>query len=214
MQSFCLKKLFISLNEIITQKSPSRSSGMSSKNLTYQDLVQIIDLIKSSSHFDEFHLKTDELEVDIKRNMGSAPRRVDSAGVEKHAAPEQADAARPAQSGPAPQPASAPEAARPAPAEPPAANQAASASLDIPADAILIKSPMVGTFYRASEPGAAPFVEIGQQAEEMTTVCLIEVMKLINSIPAGQRGVVTHILVKDGDPVEYGQVLMALAPDA
>lgn len=210
MQSFYLKKLYISLNEIIKQNALEEISGMSSKNLTYQDLVQIIDLIKSSSHFDEFHLKTDELEVDIKRNAGGAPRQAASGGGEDNPAPEKRDTAKPAQ------PVPAPEASRPAApaAEPPQAARAPAGALDIPADAILVKSPMVGTFYRAPEPGAAPFVEIGQQAEELTTVCLIEVMKLINSIPAGQRGVVTHIFVKDGEPVEYGQVLMALAPSA
>jgi acetyl-CoA carboxylase biotin carboxyl carrier protein len=84
------------------------------------------------------------------------------------------------------------------------------APVAFPENAILIKSPMVGTFYRASEPGARPFVAIGQTVEPDATVCIIEVMKLMNSIPAGVRGVVTHIAVDDGEPVEYGQVLLAI----
>jgi acetyl-CoA carboxylase biotin carboxyl carrier protein len=76
----------------------------------------------------------------------------------------------------------------------------------------MIKSPMVGTFYRASEPSAKPFVEIGQLVEASATVCIIEVMKLMNSIPAGQKGIVTHILVEDGEPVEFGQLLMVIEP--
>jgi acetyl-CoA carboxylase biotin carboxyl carrier protein len=69
---------------------------------------------------------------------------------------------------------------------------------------------MVGTFYRAPEPGAHPFVEVGQRVEADTVVCIIEVMKLMNSIPAGCAGVVTHILVEDAQPVEYGQVLVVI----
>lgn len=189
---------------------------MSNKNITYQDLVQIIDLIKSSSHFDEFHLKTDDLEVDIKRNTGNRATPA-SPGAGENAG-SLADGGSSTQ---ASKPTFLPE----QPSEPPRATtpkgqghrpapstkKAAGALQDIPADAILIKAPMVGTFYRAPEPGGTPFVEIGQQVEEDATVCLIEVMKLINSISAGQRGTVTHIFVADGEPVEYGQALIALA---
>ena len=86
------------------------------------------------------------------------------------------------------------------------------APLAYPEGAILIKSPMVGSFYRAPEPGARPFVEVGQQVEMDTVVCIIEVMKLMNSVPAGASGVVTHILVEDGGPVEFGQVLVVIEP--
>ena len=94
----------------------------------------------------------------------------------------------------------------------PAETRRRSAPPAYPDDAVLIKSPMVGTFYRAPEPGAPPFVDIGQQVDVETTVCIIEVMKLMNSIPAGARGVVTQILAADGDPVEYGQILMVIDP--
>jgi len=73
---------------------------------------------------------------------------------------------------------------------------------------------MVGTFYRAPEPGAPPFVEVGQQVEPDTVVCIIEVMKLMNSIPAGTRGTVLHILVAEAAPVEAGQALIVLQPAA
>ena len=76
----------------------------------------------------------------------------------------------------------------------------------------VVKSPIVGTLYEAPSPGAPPFVDIGQQVEVETTVCIIEVMKLMNSIPAGARGVVTQIQAADGDPVEYGQILMVIDP--
>lgn len=71
---------------------------------------------------------------------------------------------------------------------------------------------MVGTFYRAPEPGAAPFTEVGRAVGEDDVVCIIEVMKLMNSIPAGARGTVTHILVEDGASVEAGQAMIVLTP--
>jgi acetyl-CoA carboxylase biotin carboxyl carrier protein len=71
---------------------------------------------------------------------------------------------------------------------------------------------MVGTFYRAPQPGAPPFVEPGQSVDRDTVVCIIEVMKLMNSIPANARGTVTRILVDDAAAVEAGQPLIVLAP--
>ena len=82
-----------------------------------------------------------------------------------------------------------------------------------PHGSVLVRAPMVGTFYRAPAPGAAPFVEVGQHVEPDATVCIIEVMKLMNSIAAETRGVVTEILVEDGKHVEYGQVLVVIRPD-
>ncbi len=75
-----------------------------------------------------------------------------------------------------------------------------------------MRSPTVGTFYRAPLPGAEPFVQPGQRVEADTIVCIIEVMKLMNSIPAGCAGTVTHVLVGDAEPVEYGQPLIVIDP--
>lgn len=72
---------------------------------------------------------------------------------------------------------------------------------------------MVGIFYCAPEPGATPFVNVGQRATADMTVCIIEVMKLMNSIQAGSSGVVTHVLVKDGEAVEFGQALLVIDPN-
>ena len=71
-----------------------------------------------------------------------------------------------------------------------------------------ITSPMVGTFYSASAPDAAPFVEIGSEVAVGDVVCIIEAMKLMNEIKSEQSGKVVKICVKNGDPVEFGQVLM------
>jgi acetyl-CoA carboxylase biotin carboxyl carrier protein len=75
----------------------------------------------------------------------------------------------------------------------------------------VIKSPMVGTFYRQSAPGAKPFVEVGQAVKTGEPVCIIEAMKLLNEIEADSDGVIKEILVENGQPVEYGQPLFVLA---
>ena len=105
----------------------------------------------------------------------------------------------PAPSGPAPAPAVGGAPAAPAEVE------AAPAP-----EGHVIRSPMVGTFYRASGPGAKPFVEIGQTVKAGDTLCIIEAMKLLNEIEADQDGTVKAILVENGQPVEYGEPLFIL----
>ncbi len=73
-----------------------------------------------------------------------------------------------------------------------------------------VKSPMVGSFYRASSPGAAAFVEIGQTVKEGQAICIIEAMKLLNEIEADKSGIIKAILVENGEPVEYGQPLFLI----
>jgi acetyl-CoA carboxylase biotin carboxyl carrier protein len=75
----------------------------------------------------------------------------------------------------------------------------------------VVKSPMVGTFYRAATPGSKAFVEIGDQIEEGATLCIIEAMKLMNEIEADKAGVVKAILTENGQPVEFGQPLFVIA---
>lgn len=79
-----------------------------------------------------------------------------------------------------------------------------------PAEGHIIKSPMVGTFYRASAPGAKSFVEVGQTVKSGDTVCIIEAMKLLNEIESDHDGVVKAVLVENGQPVEYGQPLLII----
>lgn len=74
----------------------------------------------------------------------------------------------------------------------------------------VVKSPMVGTFYRAAQPGAEPFVSVGSTVKEGDTLCLIEAMKLLNEIEADKTGTVKAILVENGQPVEYGQPLFVI----
>ena len=74
----------------------------------------------------------------------------------------------------------------------------------------VVKSPMVGTFYRSSAPGAKSFVEVGQSIAAGETLCIIEAMKLLNEIEADQGGVIKAVLVENGQPVEYGQPLFVI----
>ncbi|MDP3619154.1 MAG: acetyl-CoA carboxylase biotin carboxyl carrier protein [Ramlibacter sp.] len=74
----------------------------------------------------------------------------------------------------------------------------------------VVKSPMVGTFYRASSPGAKAFVEVGSQIKEGDAICIVEAMKILNEIEADKTGTVTQILVENGQPVEYGQPLFII----
>ncbi|MDF9392138.1 MULTISPECIES: acetyl-CoA carboxylase biotin carboxyl carrier protein [Methylococcus] len=73
-----------------------------------------------------------------------------------------------------------------------------------------VRSPMVGTFYRAPSPGSKAFVEVGQRVEVGDTLCIIEAMKILNQIEADKAGIVTKILVENGQPVEYNQPLFVI----
>jgi acetyl-CoA carboxylase biotin carboxyl carrier protein len=75
----------------------------------------------------------------------------------------------------------------------------------------LVKSPMVGTFYRAASPGAKAFVEVGDSVQVGDTLCIIEAMKLMNEIEADKAGVVKQVLAENGQPVEFGQPLVVIA---
>jgi acetyl-CoA carboxylase biotin carboxyl carrier protein len=81
-----------------------------------------------------------------------------------------------------------------------------------PSDGLAITSPMLGTFYRAEAPGAAPFVDVGANVDADTTVCLIEVMKMMNSVPAGVAGTIVEVCAENAEVVEYGQPLFRVEP--
>lgn len=100
----------------------------------------------------------------------------------------------------------------PAAAPAPAAAAPAAAAPAVPAqpEGNVVKSPMVGTFYRSSAPGAKPFAEVGQSVNVGETLCLIEAMKLMNEIESDASGVIKAILVENGQPVEFGQPLFII----
>jgi acetyl-CoA carboxylase biotin carboxyl carrier protein len=104
-----------------------------------------------------------------------------------------------------PTPAAAPAAPAPVAASPVAESAPAAAPVGH-----RLASPMVGTFYRASSPGGAPFISIGDSVTEGQTLCVIEAMKLMNEIPADKAGVIKEILAENGQPVEFGQALFVI----
>jgi acetyl-CoA carboxylase biotin carboxyl carrier protein len=105
--------------------------------------------------------------------------------------------------------AAAPAVAAAAPAAAPASPAAAPAAEKLPA----IESPMVGTFYASPGPDKAPFISVGAKVGPDTTVCLIEAMKIFNEIKAETSGTVEEVLVKSGQPVEFGQPLFRIRPN-
>jgi acetyl-CoA carboxylase biotin carboxyl carrier protein len=157
-------------------------------SFSHDDVQRLIKLL-DSSHFDELHLEAEGIKLNLRRNgapAGSAPSA---------AAPQIAPQVAPQ-------------------VEPPA--QAATAlTAALPANdstLIEIRAPMLGTFYGAPKPGANPFVVIGARITADSAVGIIEVMKLMNSIAAGVEGVLVEVLVRDGDLVEFEQVLMRVRP--
>ncbi|PIF76714.1 acetyl-CoA carboxylase biotin carboxyl carrier protein [Variovorax sp. 54] len=97
-----------------------------------------------------------------------------------------------------------------APAVAGAAPAAAAPAVEAAPSGHAVKSPMVGTFYRSSSPGAAAFVEVGSKVNEGDTVCIIEAMKILNEIEADKSGTITQILGENGQAVEYGQPLFII----
>jgi acetyl-CoA carboxylase biotin carboxyl carrier protein len=146
-------------------------------------LKKLIDLVEESS-IAELEITEGEEKVRISRTgPAHAPVNATVTPAAVVAAPAAASAAPAAASG-----------------EPPTAQ----------ADGHVLKSPMVGTFYRAPTPGAKAFVEVGQTVSEGDTVCIIEAMKLLNEIEADRAGVIKAVLVENGQPVEYGHALMVI----
>jgi acetyl-CoA carboxylase biotin carboxyl carrier protein len=142
-------------------------------------LKTLIDLV-SDSNVSELEITEAEGKVRIVKSMGVA-----APVVMQQAAPVAMVAA-------------------PAPAAAPAVTEAPAAAA--PAGHA-VKSPMVGTFYRSSSPGAAPFIQIGSVVKEGDTLCIIEAMKILNEIESDKAGTVTQILCENGQAVEYGQPL-------
>ncbi|MDR9414403.1 MAG: acetyl-CoA carboxylase biotin carboxyl carrier protein [Spiribacter sp.] len=127
--------------------------------------------------------------------------------IEIHEGEESVRIARGAPAAPAPAPAPV-AAAAPAPAPAPAETASASATPEVTGHAV--RSPMVGTFYRSPAPDAAPFVEEGQTVSAGDTLCIIEAMKMLNQIEADRSGVVSSVLLENGQPVEFDQPLFII----
>ena len=155
--------------------------------------VEVLIRLFEQSDWRELRLETDGLKLVLSKNADAVPLR---SIVEM--SPEDDAAASPDHAPPAPPP--------DAPASPADA---------APTDGLIpITAPNLGTFYRAPKPGAAPYVEVGQEIGETTEVCLIEVMKLFTPVRAGISGQIAKACVKDGEMVEYGAPLFLVKPEA
>jgi len=149
--------------------------------LTAREIAEITRLLEESS-FDELHLEIDGLKLHLRRGSPAPPQMVDDsavAGVPAQVTPIVPDDARGT--------------------DKPIAREGD--LQDVPA-------PMLGTFYRAPKPGEPPFVEVGARVEADTIIGIIEVMKLMNTVRAGVRGIVAEIPARDGALVEYGETLL------
>ncbi|AKR55785.1 acetyl-CoA carboxylase biotin carboxyl carrier protein subunit [Youhaiella tibetensis] len=156
-----------------------------------QDLIRAIAELLNKENLAEIEIEQDDFRVRVTRSFAKEVVQV--------AAPAYAQA---------PAAAPAPQAAVPAGSVP--AASAAAVVEDLASNPGTLTSPMVGTAYRAPEPSAAPFVEVGARVTEGQTVVIIEAMKTMNQIPAHRSGTVTRILVEDAQPVEYGQPLIVI----
>ncbi|GGB66800.1 acetyl-CoA carboxylase biotin carboxyl carrier protein [Deinococcus soli (ex Cha et al. 2016)] len=178
------------------------------------DLKQILDAL-TYADVREFSLRTGSFDLSLKRGPQAFAAPAPLTGPAPALAPMPVSApafapAMPAPAAPAPQaqdsaPAAPAQAAAPAPA--PAAETPAEkpASKGTP-----VKAPIVGTFYASSSPDAAPYVKVGDTVAAGQVLCIIEAMKLMNEIEAEQGGTVREILVKNAEPVEYGQTLFII----
>ena len=144
-------------------------------------LKKLIDLVEASG-IAELEITEGEEKVRIAKSIAGAPMMMAHAPQMMHA---------------------------PAPAV--AATVAAAPAEDAVPEGHVVRSPMVGTFYRAPAPGSKNFAEVGQSVNAGDTLCIIEAMKLLNEIEADQGGVIKAILVENGQPVEYGEPLFVIA---
>jgi acetyl-CoA carboxylase biotin carboxyl carrier protein len=148
-----------------------------------KDIKAIIDLMRKNS-VSEFELEKQDFKIRLKRGTnGAPPNTFDDAAVVTY---QQAVALQPA----------------PASAQPP----------QLVINEVEIKSPMIGTFYRAPSPESAAYVEVGTEVNPETVVCIIEAMKVMNEIKAEARGVITQVMVENAKPVEFGQPLFKIRP--
>lgn len=163
--------------------------------LTHDDVLKILKIIDESD-YNELRLEFGDLNLHVRKH-GDA----EHASLEPSSEPRQNTRD------------SAPAAFRPtwsvAPSAAPAAFKPVEEPL-IPEGLVAVRAPMLGTFYRAPSPGETPFVEVGDKVNPEDTVCLVEVMKLFNSIKAGVAGTVVKILVENGTMVEHGQPLILI----
>jgi acetyl-CoA carboxylase biotin carboxyl carrier protein len=157
--------------------------------LSDEDIREILRIIDQSD-LAELKVETDDFSLYVRKGGGDA----DASGRPRDRSASDRPAARKAPGGPK------------ASASPPAPGSAESDGL------ATIAAPMLGTFYRAEAPGKPPFIEVGSRVEPDTIVCIIEVMKMMNSVPAGVSGTVAEVIAENAQLVEYGEPLFRVEP--
>jgi acetyl-CoA carboxylase biotin carboxyl carrier protein len=160
-------------------------------DLTQDEVLKILDLIEKSN-FDYMQLQVGELKLTVSKGgyVGAPAAEQPAPGATPKA---QAKEAKPKEKAPAPK---------------------AKEAVKIDAGGVEIAAPMVGTFYAAPEPGAKPFVELGAEIDEETTVGLIEVMKVFNAVQSRVNGIIVDVCVQNAEFVEYGQTLFVVKADS
>jgi len=161
--------------------------------MTLDEIKQLIEFIKAND-LTEFELEQDGNRL-----------RVKFAGDHQVVFAPQAPAANPMMAAPMPPPAAAPATTTAAPA-------ASTPVDDDGSEVAILKSPIVGTFYRSAEPGSKPFVSVGATVRKGQVLCIIEAMKLMNEIDSEYDGEVTSIYVENGQAVQYGERLFSIKP--
>lgn len=166
------------------------TNGQSNSNqqavVDLKDIKAIIDLMRKNA-VTEFELEKQDFKIRLRRgpNGGGSAVAYDDPPALGYAPPPAVPAAAPAATPPTPVPAS---------------------------NELEIKSPMIGTFYRAPSPESAPYVEVGTEVSPETVVCIIEAMKVMNEIKAEAKGVITQVMLENAKPVEFGQALFKIRP--
>jgi acetyl-CoA carboxylase biotin carboxyl carrier protein len=170
-----------------------------SKELSFSDLKEIASILRDADNLSEFSMKFENLEISLTRSIqfaGTQGQKVcdeSSVVAVDNTATEKLKTSS-------------------VPIGKTVGQVTTHSAVPMVEGAHVVRSPMVGTFYRSPEPGAKPFVEIGSHVKKGDVICLIEVMKLINSIVAEGDGEIVEIFVDNGGVVEFGQPLMTIRP--
>ena len=158
--------------------------------MDFDEITKIVEMMREHD-LSEFELERDNVKLRIRKHAGGQ-----WAATAPYVPQAQVTAAAPASPSPA------------APAAAPAAPGPADGEEEI--ELAVVKSPIVGTFYRSPEPGAKPFIAVGQAVKQGDTLMIIEAMKVMNPIPSPKGGMITQILVGDSQPVEFDQPLVVI----
>ncbi len=160
--------------------------------MDFDEINRILDMVREHE-LSEFELEREGFKIKIKKGTlvnASGPFAVPMGQQAAPAAPPPAAAPAPLEAVPSPPPPQSDE-----------------------VDFAIVKSPIVGTFFRAAEPGAAPFVEVGTTVKKGEVLCIIEAMKLMNEIDSEYDGEIVKVYVENGQPVQYGERLFAIKPN-